>query len=309
MEYLVSTRMEPRWFSALALMALLGISASGAVEGQAGTLIFSDGFESGNTLAWTQSLGEPPLVAPEVLRFSDLDLRDPHLFVPIPVIGCFDFTDQALPLGLGPSFNAQTETLITTDGDGDTFLDLSLLLQFRPLDPLASGARLDLANGLCTAPMAGTSCTLDTTSIPQTAAYDGQAAGTCLAALAGTTSGYTPAVGSTSAPCFVTSARPISLTLNGLPLPLRSFQLAGTFTGAPVSLANGLLRGFLRETDANTVLLPADLPIVGGQPLSVLLPGGTGNCAPGDDRDTHEGVSGWWFYLAWPAEGVGFSGV
>ncbi len=288
---------------------LLLFSAAGVAEGQPGTLIFADGFESGNALAWTQSVGEPPLSAPFVERLSDLDLRDPHLFVPVPVIGCFDFTDQPLPLGLGPSFNGQTETLITTDGDGDTFLDLSTLLQFRPLVPLATGERLDLASGQCTAPLTGTSCTLDGLSLPQTTQYSGQAVGTCLGALAGTTSGYSPAVASTPAPCFVTAARPISLTLNDLTLPLRSFQLAGTFVAAPVGLESGLLRGFLRESDANTILLPAELPIVGGQPLSILLPGGTGSCAPGDDRDTHEGVSGWWFYFEFPAEEVGFSGV
>jgi hypothetical protein len=303
-----SIRRHAEAFSATALTALLMVSAAGPAAGQAGTLIFSDGFESGNTLAWTASVGEPPLVPPEVLRFSDLDLRDPHLFAPVPVVGCFDFTDQDLPLGLGPSFNDQTETLITTDGDGDTLLDLSLLLQFRPLDPLGAGLRMDLASGLCTAPMAGTSCTLDPAAIPQTASYTGQAAGTCLAAVAGTTSGYTPAVGSTPAPCFVTLARPLTLTLNELPLPLRSFQLAGTFTGSPESVTNGLMRGFLRESDADSILLPAELPLVGGQPLSVLLPGGTGNCAPGDDRDTHEGVSGWWFYLSYPADPVGFTG-
>ncbi len=50
--------------------------------------------------------------------------------------------------------------------------------------------------------------------------------------------------------------------------------------------ATGLMRGFLSEAEAATVLLPATLPIVGGQPITVLLPGGAGNCAAHDDRDT-----------------------
>ncbi len=271
--------------------------------------IFADGFESGNTLAWTTSVGEPPLAPAEVFRFSDLDLRDPHLFVTIPVFGCTDFTDQDLPFGLGPSFNSQLATLITSDGNTDGFLDLSSLLEFRPFDAAASGLRLDLASGLCAAPFPPASCDPDPTTVPQTAAYSAQAAGTCLAPVAGTTSGYTPAVGATPGPCFVSAPRPVTLSLNGLPLPLRGTQLAGRLLDSPpTAFDQGLMMGFLRETDADAILLPPEVPQVGGQPLSVLLPGGSGNCAAGDDRDTFEGQSGWWFYFAFTADAVAFTG-
>lgn len=56
------------------------------------------------------------------------------------------------------------------------------------------------------------------------------------------------------------------------------------------------------------ILLPADLPVVGGQPLSILLPGGTGNCAGHDDCDLFEGVTGWWFYFEYVAEPVPWTG-
>ncbi|HEX4954957.1 MAG TPA: hypothetical protein VF017_16325 [Thermoanaerobaculia bacterium] len=289
----------------LSVLVCLGLAPPASPQ----TPIFLDGFESGNTLAWSLSVGEPPLLPATVLRISDLDLRDPHVFAPVPVVGCWDFTDQALPFGLGPSFNEQLATSITTDGDGDTFLDLSLLHQFRPYDALAASLRLDVGQGLCTAPVAGTNCAPDPSFIPRTTVYDGFSAGPCLGALAGTTSGYTPAVATIAPPCFVSQPAHHSLPTGTLILPLRGLQLSATLGATPGDpFPAGLLRGFLRESDAAGVLLPAELPIVGGQPITVLLPGGQGSCAAGDDRDLFEGVSGWWFYLAYTAEPVPWAG-
>ena len=67
------------------------------------------------------------------------------------------------------------------------------------------------------------------------------------------------------------------------------------------------MRGFISETDANNTILPASFPLVGGRPLSSLLPGGTGNCASYDDRDLQGGVFGWWFYLNFPAAAVAYT--
>ena len=57
----------------------------------------------------------------------------------------------------------------------------------------------------------------------------------------------------------------------------------------------------MSETVANATVLPMDLPVLGGSPISSLLPGGTGNCASHDDRDTHNGEMGWWFYADFTA--------
>lgn len=272
-------------------------------------LVFADGFESGNTLAWSASVGEPPLPVAEVFRLSDLDLRDPHLFLDAPIFGCVDFTDQDIPLLTGTAFNAQLQTAITGDSEPDGLLDASYLLEFRPFDELANGLRLDFGSGSCTAPMAGTSCGPDPQSVAQTTAYDGLAAGSCLAELAGTTRPYVPAVAAVSGPCFVSLARRVVFDLNGVLLPLGSLEIAGGWTATPVASFNaGLMRGFLSEAEAATVLLPATLPIVGGQPITVLLPGGTGNCAAHDDRDLEEGVPGWWFYFNFPADAAFWTG-
>ena len=279
----------------LSLAALGACLTSAAAEAQP---FFADGFESGNSLAW-QSVNEvPPLTPADSYRTSQLLLRDPHVFVNIPIFGCFDFTDNNLPLGLGPSFNAQIATAISTDADGDGMLDLSLLLLGRPFSPTASDFRLDTASGLCPAPAPPTTCARDPATVPQTHHYSAQPAGLCLDVVPGTTSGYSPAVTAPAASCFVTVARNLSLEGIGVPLPLLAVQMGATFVGNPAtSLSPGLLRGFLTEAAANAILLPANVPIVGGQPLSILLPGGQGNCANHDARDTFEAQSGWWFYF------------
>lgn len=270
--------------------------------------IFADGFESGNTLAW-QSFGEPPLVPADSFRLSTLLLRDPHVFIDIPIFGCFDFTDNALPLGLGPSLNTQLATAITTDDDGDGFLDFSLMLLGRPLSPAAVDFRLDTARGLCPAPSPPSTCALDPAEVPQTHRYSAFGSGLCLDVLAGTTSGYSPAPTPPAASCFVSAERNLGIATATLPLPLQAVQAAATFVGNPASsLSPGLLRGFLSEAVADTLLLPAEVPVVGGQPISILLPGGQGNCANHDGRDLFAGELGWWFYFNFTATPTPWTG-
>lgn len=304
---LPSAAMDSQKLASAVAAILLGL-AGVPVAGQL-TSVFADGFESGNTLAWSASVGEPALPPAEVFRLSDLDLRDPHLFVS-PGFGCFDFTDQDVPLFPGSAFNNQLQATITGDSEPDGLLDSSFLLEFRPFDEVAMALRLDIGPGLCSAPVAGTSCAPDPSAVAQTTVYSGLAAGSCLAPLAGTTYGpYTPEVASVTGPCFVSAARRVVFDLNGVSLPLADLQVAGDWTATPVGgFATGLMRGFLSEAEAATVLLPGTLPVVGGQPISVLLPGGAGNCAAHDDRDSLNSVSGWWFYFNFPAAAVTWTG-
>jgi hypothetical protein len=100
----------------------------------------------------------------------------------------------------------------------------------------------------------------------------------------------------------VSARTTITIDLGGIPITLRDAQIAATYVGTPASnTTNGLLRGFISETEANATILPSSLPLVGGQRLSSLLPGGMGNCSTRDDRDTNAGVRGWWFYLNFTA--------
>ena len=77
---------------------------------------------------------------------------------------------------------------------------------------------------------------------------------------------------------------------------------AATYVGDPATAeTNGLIRGFISEADADATIIPASLPVVGGEPLSKLLPGGKENPAGHDDRDVREAVTGWWVYLNFTA--------
>jgi len=266
---------------------------------QASARIFFDGFETGDFSAWSAVASE----APVVYRITDLDLRDPHLFAPItvPIPLCLDFTDDPLPI-VNLAFNASLQDQITTDGDQDGFLDLSSLLLLNPFTTQAVSEGIEIDSGLCTAPIESTVCAVDPMTVPLGTTYTGQAVGTCLAGIAGTTSGYTPSIVEPAGPCFVTVAATFSLPLGDLEVELQDLQLAATFADSPTTtFTSGLIRGFLTEAVADALLLPDDLPVVGGQPLSILLPGGTGSCSEDDDRDIHQAESGWWFYLNFEA--------
>jgi cysteine-rich repeat protein len=243
------------------------------------------------------------VVVPTAYRMSDLDLRDPHVFVDF--IGCRDVTDTQLA---GFSVNNSLQTSITTDGnDADTLLDLSVVMVFRPLAQGGTSTPMEVHLADCTSPMASTSCkpgmgaTAMTTATNMTGAQ-------CLAALPGTTHGYTPAITDPSAPCFVSSPFTVTINLGGIPITLHDARVAATYVGSPAtSLANGLLMGFISETDANNTIIPNTFPLVGGKPLSSLLAGGTNACPMYSDKDTDNGVVGWWFYLNFPADKVPWS--
>ena len=190
----------------------------------------------------------------------------------------------------------------------DGLLDLSFVLEFDPLVQAdGSGGAVTLYESDCSAPAGSTSCTPTVGATAVMTTYTSQTTGTCLAPVAGSTrAGYTPAIATPSAPCFVTAATDVTLTLGGIPITLSDAQVGGTYVGNPAtSLSNGLVMGFLTETDADATVLPADLPVVGGQTLSSVLRGGTGNCSGSSDMDTHPTLGdGWWMYLNFPATEV-----
>jgi hypothetical protein len=116
-------------------------------------------------------------------------------------------------------------------------------------------------------------------------------------------------VTATSAPCFVSNQSTVSVSLSGIPITLYDARIAATYVGNPSNqVVNGLLRGFVTEADADATILPMNLAVIGGKPLSFILPGGDPpgpdrNCRPTtlSDKDVNNGVSGWWFYLNFTA--------
>jgi hypothetical protein len=247
-----------------------------------------------------------PTEIPDAFRANQLAIRDPHIFIDIGA--CVDITD---PNFLGISINELIADAIELDDGGDGFLDLSVLSVFRPLlQPPLSGGAAEIYTGECTVPLFSEVCSSGGNP-PGDTTYTNQAAGTCVAPVAGTTGpnnsgGYVPSVVSPAAPCYSSAPIDTTFTLGGIDIALEEVVQGATYVGVPASdLANGLISGFLSEADADAILLPADLPIVGGAPLSSVLPGGTGSCAPSDDRDLGPGGElGWYFYLNYSAHHV-----
>jgi len=245
---------------------------------------------------------------PTAFRMTDLDLRDPHTYIAL--IGCNDITD---PNFLGTSVNGLIQTAITSDGDmpPDGKLDFSPTVVFRPLDQSKATNSAEVHLAACTAPLAGTSCKPGAN--PGTAiTVTNMSGGQCLAALPGTIRPYMPAITNTTAPCFVSNAVTLNIVLAGIPITLHDTKIAATYVGTPATgLTNGLLMGFISEADADATIIPSTVAVVGGKPLSSLLTGGTtlsdmmNAChTQKSDKDTNNGVKGWWFYLNFPAAKV-----
>jgi hypothetical protein len=245
----------------------------------------------------------PDTIPPEpfagaAFRFTDLDLRDPHVVVDVVPIGAFDITDSGL---LGNSINGQLQKSLTTDESGDGFFDLSPVNLFDPFDQGAATMPAQIDPGAtCTAPPQPVACEPGS---PIATTATNSSAGSCLDVIDGTTTAsYTPEVAIPTAPCFVTDEGDVTLSLAGIPMTLHAARVAATYVGDPATgEENGLIRGFISEADANATVIPANLPVVGGQPLSKLFPGGTGNPSSHDDRDVREAVTGWWVYLNFTA--------
>lgn len=251
---------------------------------------------------------------PVAFRFTDLDLRDPHLFLPISIPPfpplCFDFTDTAIPTTT-LSFNGSIQDGFNNDSNpADGFLDASNLLWFRPLAQDGRIERVDNGAADCLAPAPSSGCAASATSSPTPYTYASAVSGSCLAPLAGTigTPAYSPPIATPAGPCFATAPRTFVFDNGGTPITLIDAQIAARFDTSPAqNLSSGLLRGFLRESEANQIIIN-DPNLPGGSvPLSSLLAGGTGSCSSRDDKDIHNGESGWWFYFNFVASRVVYS--
>ena len=250
---------------------------------------------------------------PTAFRFTDLDIRDPHIFADIGAFfGCTDVTNG--PFGMGINNLRQ-------DGDGDGDLDLSIAHVFAPLVHAAGTSTPSyMAFPDCTAPMSSTMCTLPMSAArtPGTAMNQGGMT-ECLGILPGTARPYTPSTATPRAPsggtCYSANAGTVTFDLGGILITLEDARIGGQWFGTPATeIRNGLIRGFLSEMQAGMTIIPPGTtgqPGIDGQPLSSLLRGGTGSCsepAPAmGDKDTYMGMSGWYFYLNFSATRVPYT--
>jgi hypothetical protein len=256
-------------------------------------------------------------------RFTELALRDPHVFAILSVLGCRDITDT-VPLNLAPSFNESLQESIDQDENGDGWLDLNGLIFFvtdeitvgtavhhggTSWDPGESEGELIFHFGGCLPPAEAPVCEPDVEQAIHRLDYANEDQVGCLGPVESTLGGYEPAPVFPAAPCFFGEPFDAVLEIGGIPVPLIDMQLAATHLDVlPPRLVDGVVRGFLREAAADSVTLPTTIPLVGGEPLSTLLPGSGNCCASGDDRDVGPGgETGWWLYFDFEADEVPFT--
>jgi cysteine-rich repeat protein len=259
------------------------------------------------------------VVVTTAFRFTDLDVRDPHIFADIPFLGCTDVTDFMFlgQNGVNPSLQEN----IQMDSEPDGLLDLSLANTFTPLvQGAGTSTPSDLVFPDCTAPMASTSCTLPA-GAPHTPATANNLGGsmTCLGTITGTTSGYSPAVVVSTAPaggtCYSAMAGTVTFSLGGIPITLQDARIGGEWFGTPATeIRDGLIRGFISEASANATIIPegtTGIDAIDGSPLSSLLRGGMGSCSQPSpqvgNKDTVNGTTGWVFYLNFSATRAPYS--
>jgi hypothetical protein len=229
-------------------------------------------------------------------RIGALELRDPHVYYSFGL--CLDVTD---------TLNTDIQQQLDADSDGDGFYDTSSLVYMLPRE--ATGPYpFGNVDGVCTT-AAPPTCTPG--ALPSGARWYEEFTPTpptvCLGPLPGTTSGYTPPVPAPAGNCFATTSLDTTFALGTLSIPLWDTQLAAPWPATTGSTSGGLMRGFLREADADQITV--DLG-TGPLTLSSVLPGGTGSCATnvshGLDEDRNE--SGWWMYLEYRIDAVSASG-
>jgi hypothetical protein len=264
-----------------------------------------------DTPTWTPTFTVPPGSTstptftpgpPDAFRIDTIELKDPHIFIG----NCTDATSIANLL-IAPELNS--------DGDMDGNLDLNLLAIFRSLhQPPAAGGNVDITTADCTIPVGAETCSPDASS-PFSASYTNQTSGTCLSPIPGTSgidnmTPYTPAILTPGPICFASTPVDITFPFGFFDLDLQSVQAGATYVGNPATnFINGLLVGFLSEEDADATIVPASVPIIGGQPVSALLPGGTGNCAAHTAKDVGPmSEPGWYFYINFTAHRVTWTG-
>jgi hypothetical protein len=224
------------------------------------------------------------------LRADTLLLKAPNLYATLIILRTDVTADGQNALN----------TALTTDGDSDGFVDMSMLLRFlKTNDPKSANGMVTPGGAMCPLPLGpGAACSPDKT-FPFQAPPLSYANATQPCTLVG-------AQESAPAPCFATT--PASLTMQ-LPIlgavPLQDGQIVGTWDGANIS--NGFVRGFLPKTVAAATKLGAGLPeflvlagIKEGAPLSNFL-------ADAQLQKNARGEDGWWFLLSYTAKAAKFN--
>src|SRR5262249_4989754 len=126
---------------------------------------------------------------PRAFRVTELNVRDPHIFVSVPIFGCQDITDNVPLLGRGSSVNGRLNSSITSDTTPmDGFFDLSILALFNPLDQTgAATSPVNLYSQADCSTQGTMACIPHLGVAPSTGTITNHSSGQCLPILPGTT--------------------------------------------------------------------------------------------------------------------------
>jgi hypothetical protein len=236
--------------------------------------------------------------APKSFRITELNLRDPHIFV-----GSQDLTEEEV---LGQSVN---RTLIpaklTKDGNGDGSIDVSVVATLTPFDPSAAPEVMPMltfvsadcpvnggANAVCR-PSKGNKGVETTWMLEQ------RQSGNCLEPMQGTTANYQPAITVPNGPCFLsTTGNDFMMDLGGIKVQVTAGRVSATYQQA--GLVRGLLAGFVTRAAAMAATLPADLgPMTAGDSLATYI-----RSRDYDQSSSPNGQDGFWMYLNFVAKPI-----
>ncbi|AKF05542.1 DUF4215 domain-containing protein [Sandaracinus amylolyticus] len=272
---------------------------------------------------------------PTGFRITSLTLISPRVIVDVPLGGCQDITVNCASVfggcaadGVNTMLAQALNPTTTTGGE----YSLHLVPIFRPYAPGTATTPADFhLNAECNQSPTPDSCGPAATA-PSVAmsSVTNRSTGTCFTPIAsevntraGTPAAY-PTVNTVSGPCFISDAETLTIDIGGILVPLRDATLSAAYDGTAVGsrrLVNGVVRGFLTEADALTAALPADLPLVGGDPLYEHLQAGNrtvsgvadacnvGGGTNEDDADMNGTTRGFWFFLNFTAEEITWTGT
>ena len=230
-------------------------------------------------------------------RVNSLALVDPPIFATV--------SPLCLANVSGAVNDAVTES-VTTDVDEDGFIDTNLVqLVAVPTLTIGDVMEAELVAPQCVEPASNTSCTMPSDGLRTATTIENVGGdGVCFAPIAGTTAagaGVNTPTASATTTCGVADVGALVVGLGGINIVLEDTTMAAEWVGDPATgMPNGVVAGFITQAGAESALLPADVPILGGSPLANSL------CAADlDDHPVHG--AGWWFYLNFTAEAVPYT--
>jgi hypothetical protein len=307
-----------------------GGSADGGSAGLGGA---AGGGGTGGAAGGAGTGGGPPTA----FRFVTLQLISPRITMDVPFGGCQDVTQNCASVFGGCVADSVStnfaNALNPTSAPNGTY-SLHLIELFRPLSPAAASTPVELhRNAQCVEAPTPDSCGPAPVPNLATSNANNLGAATCFTpaaadvnARAGTPAMYSPTANTVGAPCFISDAGNLTIPFLGIDLPLTNARVAATYWGSPPSsLVSGLIVGFLSEAAAADIILPATLPVLGGESLYQHLQAGNravsnsagttiadgcnvGGGAHEDDADLDGTVRGFWFFLNFTADAVTWTG-